>query len=1082
MSVAPADQGTFRRCIRLVIADRQPIVLQGLRAVFAAQRDFEVVASSSRGTSCVEAIRNLAPDVALLANTLPDLTGSEILTIARAENLPTRLVFFDSERDDDLAAAIAAGACSVISKYASPETLMRSLRRLMTERIGVSPGQSPDLPPNGKEVDGAKIEKMLAALTHREREIMRLVSEGLSNKEIGRQLNVSQGTVKVHLHNIFQKLEISNRTMLAAIALLQRPAGFGTLSLAALAFATMSEVKASDPNNAFLDDDSTAYKTLEHAVFELWTKHAIARHIMVVDPVLTQTSSSIGVSQVTNSAARMEELHTAQQAVLANFGRGYGPTGSSTPCLFISPLLQPINNNQTGRPTTWQQLAPLEFAPNPIIHPFIPPPLPSTPPPLNAATGPNAFMAVATATKSHGGDGTFTMTAAGVWVHILDNSNTAVQALEPGETLIDSFTVASMDGTAQGVTITIHGASDADLADFDNLALGPGVDNSHPPFVFEPPGHDSVAGEGNAAQIIYGGAGDDALNSTGVVDAIYGGSGNDTIKGNGGDDTISGVSGNDTINGNNGNDTTIGGYGDDRPTGSKDNDILVYLSAIDSNSTQFDTIIDFTSGENKINLAAFGALAFLHMTSASKSVPPHTLAWFYNPASNETIVYVNPTDRSLDIGDPALLEIHLQGVVSVAESDFVYEQEAAAVAAALEGIDPALLLATAGDGTVLTAGTALHTIETAASESALVSAGIWTMSADDGLRFHFGPDRVGSNVSSRVTNFGDDPTYATEESDDRAVTVPVDVSLIELAHSQSTVLTEENLIFKQEPVHANTGAMATGNGEAPATLGFEILELGMQSAAAVAVAEHVEPGVAPGNSGGHGNSSHPSHSAPAKKSAADELTEPGVASGNGVGHNHSHSSSASTMEAAEPVEPGVALGNGGGHGNSSHPSHSASAKKSAADELTEPGVTSGNGVGHNHSHSSHSASASTMEAAEPVEPGIAPGNGGGHGNSSHPSHSASAKKSAAIPQQAEPASGTGGAVHGQAFHFKNEVAPSTPTAAVEPEELQNSPVLLGAELAAILEVGPVAVEEHTAGHVNNGQHHAIGHLSHELLT
>ena len=244
-----ADQGTFMRCIRLVIADPQPIVQNGLRSVFAAQHDFEIVVSCSHGTSCLEAIRNLAPDVALLASTLPDLTVSEILAIAKAENLPTRLVFFaEPEGDDDLTAAIAAGACSAISKYANPDTILRSLR-LMTERISAPPERSQDLSPNGKEVDGAKIEKMLGVLTDRERQIMRLVSEGLSNKEIARQLNVSQGTVKVHLYNIFQKLEISNRTVLATIALLQRSAGFGTLSLAALAFAISSDAKASDTND-----------------------------------------------------------------------------------------------------------------------------------------------------------------------------------------------------------------------------------------------------------------------------------------------------------------------------------------------------------------------------------------------------------------------------------------------------------------------------------------------------------------------------------------------------------------------------------------------------------------------------------------------------------------------------------------------------------------------------------------------------------------------------------------------------------------------------------------------------------------
>ena len=447
------------------------------------------------------------------------------------------------------------------------------------------------------------------------------------------------------------------------------------------------------------------------------------------------------------------------------------------------------------------------------------------------------------------------------------------------------------------------------------------------------------------------------------MDVIYGGSGNDTIEGNGGDDTIHGGSGSDTINGNDGNDTIIGGYGGDQLTGSNGDDIFVYLSAIDSNSTQFDTIIDFTSGTDKINLAAFGALAFLHMTSTSTSVPPHTLAWIYNPTSNETIIYVNPTDRSLDIGDPGLLEIHLQGVVSVAESDFVYEPEAAAVAAALEGIDPALMVATASDGTVLTTGSAHASIEAEASESTLGTAGVWTMPADDGLRFHFGRDRIGSIVSTRLTSFSDDSAYATEESDDGTVTVPVHVSSIELAHNHAIVLTEENLTFKKEPVQANTGAVTTGHGKAHATAGLELFEFGMQSAAIVApvaVAEPVETGDAPGNSAGHGNAQHASNSAAAKASAANELTEPGVTPGHG--HSHpSHSASASAMGAAEPVETGDAPGNSAGHGNAQHASNSAAAKASAADELTEPGVT----PGHGHAHPSHPASASAMGAAEP---------------------------------------------------------------------------------------------------------------------
>jgi two-component system nitrate/nitrite response regulator NarL len=210
------------RCIRLAIADRHPVVLQGLISILTPQRDFEIVASCSDGASCVEAIRNLSPDVALLEGALPDVTGAEILAIANAERFSTRLVFFaGSIEHGDLVAAIATGACSVISKHASPEMLVQSLK-LVADGGSLLPGPSPGLVPAGREGNSAIAENGLAALTDREREIMRLVSEGLSNKAVARRLNISQGTIKVHLHHIYQKLEINNRTVLAALAASQR--------------------------------------------------------------------------------------------------------------------------------------------------------------------------------------------------------------------------------------------------------------------------------------------------------------------------------------------------------------------------------------------------------------------------------------------------------------------------------------------------------------------------------------------------------------------------------------------------------------------------------------------------------------------------------------------------------------------------------------------------------------------------------------------------------------------------------------------------------------------------------------------
>lgn len=302
---------------------------------------------------------------------------------------------------------------------------------------------------------------------------------------------------------------------------------------------------------------------------------------------------------------------------------------------------------------------------------------------------PNTFTAVTSPTASDDGYGTFTMTAAGAWTYTLDNNNSVVQALDLGDTLTDTFTVTAIDGTTQTVTVAIHGASDADPNDFDNLATG-SVVVSDPPNVYGTPGSETIAGGGDTGQIIYAGASSDTVNGTGKADVLYGGSGNDTIKGNDGDDVIYGGSGNDTINGNNGADTITGGFGADQLTGSNGNDRFIYLFVADSNASQFDTITDFASGSDKINLTALGALGFviLALSSTSTVVPAHTIAWLYDSTANETVVYVNPTDQTLHIGDSSLLEIHLQGIASIDASDFILAPAAAPVmAAASELID-----------------------------------------------------------------------------------------------------------------------------------------------------------------------------------------------------------------------------------------------------------------------------------------------------------------------------------------------------------------------------------------------------------
>jgi len=207
------------RCTSVVIADRHPVVLQGLTNVLRVESGFKVVASCIDGRNCIESIRSLVPDIAILDISLPGLTGLEILAIANSESLCTRLVFFTASVEDrELVISPAAGAYGVILKDVALEILLQSLRQVADgQRLLPLPPSAQTLPREQRNV--ANTENVLSVLTDRERQITRLVSEGLSNKEIGRRLNLADGTIKQHLHNIFQKLEISNRTVLAALAI-----------------------------------------------------------------------------------------------------------------------------------------------------------------------------------------------------------------------------------------------------------------------------------------------------------------------------------------------------------------------------------------------------------------------------------------------------------------------------------------------------------------------------------------------------------------------------------------------------------------------------------------------------------------------------------------------------------------------------------------------------------------------------------------------------------------------------------------------------------------------------------------------
>ena len=199
-------------CFSVLIADQYPVVLQGLSSVLGTLPDFTVVARCTDKETLIEAIRIFMPDIAILDISMPGIGWREIHSIANSKSLgmrSTRVVLFTASAEEDKLVTLAtAGAYGFIAKDAEPELLVQALRQ-------VANGQR--LLPLSRS-GRASTERNARLLTERERQIMRWVSEGLSNKEIARQLNISEGTIKVHLHHIFEKLAIKHRTALAGYA------------------------------------------------------------------------------------------------------------------------------------------------------------------------------------------------------------------------------------------------------------------------------------------------------------------------------------------------------------------------------------------------------------------------------------------------------------------------------------------------------------------------------------------------------------------------------------------------------------------------------------------------------------------------------------------------------------------------------------------------------------------------------------------------------------------------------------------------------------------------------------------------
>ena len=195
--------------VRVVLADDQAVVRDGLVLLLSASGAVEVVGAAADGAAAVALVAEHAPDVALLDLRMPGTDGVAATSAIVADHPATKVLVLTTFADDDaILPALRAGAVGYLTKDATAEQLVSAIRDVAAGRTVLYPHVARRLvelgagPPDGAAPEG---------LTRREVDVVRLVAQGLSNRQIARELVVSEATVKTHLNHVLAKLDVDGR-------------------------------------------------------------------------------------------------------------------------------------------------------------------------------------------------------------------------------------------------------------------------------------------------------------------------------------------------------------------------------------------------------------------------------------------------------------------------------------------------------------------------------------------------------------------------------------------------------------------------------------------------------------------------------------------------------------------------------------------------------------------------------------------------------------------------------------------------------------------------------------------------------
>ena len=196
--------------IRVLLADDHRLVRAGLLSLLATASDIEVVGEAADGAQAVELVASEKPDVVLMDLSMPVMDGVAATRAVRSDNPDTRVVVLSSFSDRTrVRDALSAGATGYVLKDCTPEELLAAVRSAAEGNAPLDPRVASALLPGRDAASPAD------QISDRERQVLRLASKGLANKQIGRELGITERTVKVHLGNIFRRIGVTDRTSAA---------------------------------------------------------------------------------------------------------------------------------------------------------------------------------------------------------------------------------------------------------------------------------------------------------------------------------------------------------------------------------------------------------------------------------------------------------------------------------------------------------------------------------------------------------------------------------------------------------------------------------------------------------------------------------------------------------------------------------------------------------------------------------------------------------------------------------------------------------------------------------------------------